>query len=59
MRLGASVCAGTREIATQDLFQVRACAPCAERAVRIARRAKAKARMVLAKAALRAAEAAR
>lgn len=39
-----SVCEGTREIATQDLFQVRQCAACAERKVRIARRAKAKAR---------------
>lgn len=44
-RQGVSVCEGTREIATQDLFQVRQCRACRARADRIAARAKAKARL--------------
>lgn len=43
-RLGVSVCEGTREIASQDLFQVRCCAACADRLVRRARRDRAKRR---------------
>jgi hypothetical protein len=39
-----SVCEGTREIAVQDLFQVRCCAACADRKVRKARRERTKAR---------------
>lgn len=46
-------CDGEREIATQDLFQVRRCASCAEKAVRVARREKAKARAKADRAALR------
>jgi hypothetical protein len=53
-RQGVSVCEGEREIAVQDVFQVRRCAACAERAVRIGRREKAKARAKADKAALRA-----
>lgn len=49
-----SVCAGEREIAIQDLFQVYRCQPCADRAVRIARRQAAKKRVKKAKALLRA-----
>jgi hypothetical protein len=40
-----SVCEGEREIATQDLFQVRCCAACADRIVRRARRNRTKARI--------------
>lgn len=39
-----SGCTGTREIAVQDLFQVRCCAWCADRLVRKARRNRAKSR---------------
>jgi hypothetical protein len=39
-----SVCEKTREIAVQDLFQVYRCAACADRAVRKARRNRAKAK---------------
>lgn len=53
-----SVCEGEREIATQDLFQVRCCAACAERLVRIARRERTKARDKAARALLRASKAA-
>jgi hypothetical protein len=52
-----SVCEGEREIATQDLFQVRCCAPCADRLVRRARRDRAKRRDKSLRAAARAARA--
>lgn len=52
-----SVCVGLREIAVQDLFQVRCCAPCADRLVRIARRDRAKRKDKALRAAARAAKA--
>lgn len=52
-----SLCQAEREIATQDLFQVRCCVACADRKVKLARRAKAKARDKAAREALKAAEA--
>lgn len=54
---GTSVCRGERDIATQDLFQVRLCTGCQDRKLKLARRARTKARLAKAKAALRAAEA--
>jgi hypothetical protein len=48
-----SVCQGTREIAVQDLFQVHRCAACQDRVVKLARRAKAKARIKSLKAMVR------
>jgi hypothetical protein len=51
-----SVCEKTREIAVQDLFQVRCCAACADRLVRKARRNRAKARNKQARALLKARE---
>lgn len=57
-RQGVSVCQGTREIATQDLFQVTCCAACADRKVRIARRERTKRRNKEARALLKAQRAA-
>ncbi len=51
-----SVCAGEREIAVQDLFQVVCCAPCADRKVRKARRNRTKVKNKALKAALKAAK---
>lgn len=56
-KLGESVCEGTRVIATQDLFQVRCCAACAERKTRIARRERTKCRDKEARALLAASKA--
>lgn len=41
---GENICAGEREIAVQDLFQVRRCAPCQKRVTRAARRERQKAK---------------
>lgn len=55
-RQGESVCRGHREIATQDLFQVRRCEACQDRVLKRARRERTKARLRKAKALLRASE---
>lgn len=51
---GENICAGEREIAVQDLFQVRRCAPCQKRVTRSARRERQKAKDKALRAAVKA-----
>lgn len=55
---GENICVGTREIAVQDLFQVRRCAPCQKRVTRAARRERQKAKDKALRAAVKANKAA-
>lgn len=51
LRDGTEICEEEREIAAQDVFQVRRCAPCQKRSNALARNARAKAKRAEAKAA--------